>query len=73
MKTSKKFFFIAVALFLIIMMLIAIDFSQKTTWPNQKNKMERTKMNGYLDHSAHSESQINGAISVPYKFCKARV
>lgn len=48
MKRSKKIFFILVAIFLLIMMFIGYDISQRTTWPGaKKNLKERvTEPNG---------------------------
>ena len=44
MKRSKKIFFILAAIFLIIMIIIGIDISSRTTWPgadkNLKSRIE---------------------------------
>lgn len=40
MKRSKKIFFILVAVFLLIMMFIGYDISQRTTWPGAKKNLK---------------------------------
>jgi len=40
MKRSKKIFFIITAFFLILMILIGIDISNRTTWPGSKKNLK---------------------------------
>lgn len=41
MKRSKKIFFILAGIFLLIMVLIGIDISRKTTWPGANKNLEQ--------------------------------
>jgi len=40
MRRSKKIFIIIAAFFLIIMILIGIDISNRTTWPGAKKNLK---------------------------------
>ncbi|MEQ8336057.1 MAG: hypothetical protein RIA62_01845 [Cyclobacteriaceae bacterium] len=40
MKRSKRIFFIIAAIFLLIMIIISIDISQRTTWPGAKKNLK---------------------------------
>ncbi|MFK7951988.1 MAG: hypothetical protein AB8B73_04020 [Ekhidna sp.] len=42
MTKSKKYFLIGAIIFIVILVLIARDFSQRTTWPGAKEKKEST-------------------------------
>jgi ABC-type cobalt transport system substrate-binding protein len=44
MKRSKKIFLILAAVFIVLMVIIGIDISQRTTWPGaDRNLEERIK------------------------------
>ncbi len=40
MKRSKKIFFVLAALFLLIIIIIGMDISQRTTWPGAKKNLK---------------------------------
>jgi len=52
MTRSKKIFLIIAAAFLIIVALIAIDFSRKTTFPGKKAKTGFNRSRNHRFHSA---------------------
>jgi len=46
MKSSKKLFFILAAIFLLIMILIAMDINNRTTWPGSKSNLKERIIEG---------------------------
>lgn len=40
MKRSKKIFFVLALIFLVIMLIIGYDMSQRTTWPGAKKNLK---------------------------------